>query len=252
MSTAPLRAAINGVLHHFGYRVVRCDSTPKADLDMFCKHISACGFDPQHILDVGANKGNWSREVKKTFANAAFTLIEPQNEMRLLLDQFCNETPGARWLNVGAGAEMGELELTLFPDTVSTSFAISADQAQHRGLSRRTVPLMTLDHICAEIIHAIPELVKMDVEGFEYEVLKGSTSLLGKTEVFLLELCFFDPRINAKTFHEMVAIMADFGYRPYNFTMFLARPHDGALGVCELAFARDRGLLRDYRGWVKR
>jgi FkbM family methyltransferase len=244
-----LKVAIQGVFRRFGYRVVRSDNIPLADLGAFCAHIAARGFRPRHILDVGANKGEWSREVKRTFTDATFTLIEPQAEMRPFLDQFCAETPGARWLNAGAGACMGEAKLTLFPDTVSTTFAITEDQARQIGLPQRTVPLLTLDHVCTEIIRAVPELVKLDVEGFEYEVLKGSASLLGRTEVFLLELCFFEPRTNPKSFHEMVAIMADFGYRPYDFTMFMPRPRDGALGLCELAFARDHGLLRAYRGW---
>lgn len=249
MPPSTLKLAIQNVLRRFGYHVVRSRNVPWADLGVFCAHVAARGFRPLHVLDVGANRGDWSRVARRTFPDATFTLIEPQVEMRPHLDRFCAETPGARWLNAGAGAAMGELELTLFPDSVSSSFALSRDQARQMGLPQRMVPLLTLDHVCSEILHATPELVKLDVEGFEYEVLKGSRSLLGRTELFLLELCFFEPRTHAKPFHEMVAIMADFGYRPYDFTMFMARPRDGALGLCELAFARDDGFLRSYRGW---
>lgn len=41
------------------------------------KKLKSFGFDPKNILDIGANKGKWSIEVrKKVFPNAKYTLIE--------------------------------------------------------------------------------------------------------------------------------------------------------------------------------
>ena len=42
------------------------------------KKLQSFGFNPQNILDIGANKGRWSLEVnKKVFPKSYFTLIEP-------------------------------------------------------------------------------------------------------------------------------------------------------------------------------
>ena len=42
------------------------------------KKLQSFGFNPQNILDIGANKGRWSLEVnKKVFPKSNFTLIEP-------------------------------------------------------------------------------------------------------------------------------------------------------------------------------
>ena len=41
------------------------------------KKLQSFGFEPKNILDIGANKGKWSLEVKKKlFPNAEYTLIE--------------------------------------------------------------------------------------------------------------------------------------------------------------------------------
>lgn len=41
------------------------------------KKLKSFGFDPKNILDIGANKGKWSIEVrKKVFPNAKYILIE--------------------------------------------------------------------------------------------------------------------------------------------------------------------------------
>lgn len=37
------------------------------------------GFNPAHVVDVGANHGNCAREVLKVFPNSNYTLIEPQS-----------------------------------------------------------------------------------------------------------------------------------------------------------------------------
>ena len=38
--------------------------------------------------------------------------------------------------------------------------------------------------------------------------------------------------------------MADLGYEPYDFTTFMKRPSDQAIGVAEIAFALRGGTLR--------
>ena len=72
---------------------------------------------------------------------------------------------------------------------------------------------------------------------------------MGKTEVFLVELPFFNPRAGGKSFCELIAEMNDLGYVPYDFTYFLRRDHDQALGLCEVAFARKDGILRAFKQW---
>jgi len=35
------------------------------------------GISPRNILDIGAEKGNWTKMVRRTFPSCRFTLIEP-------------------------------------------------------------------------------------------------------------------------------------------------------------------------------
>ena len=245
-----LRSSAKELFARFGYRVTHETNTPVADLAGFCRNIKARGFAPKRIVDVGANRAAWSTTVRSVFPDADFTLLEPQIELKPYLDRFCADAKSARWINAGAGDADGELTFTPFPDTVSSSFATSADEASAMGLEQRVVPVTTLDTLCADVIGAIPDMVKLDVEGFEHKVLEGSKTLIGQTELFLLELTLFEPRADSKVFHEMVALMADLGYRVYDFTTFQFRPLDGAIGLCEAVFAREAGQLRADPSWV--
>jgi FkbM family methyltransferase len=55
-----------------------------------------------------------------------------------------------------------------------------------------TVPVTTLDNLLAKRFQGIQLLIKLDVEGFEFEVLKGAESTLTITPppIWLVEVCF--------------------------------------------------------------
>ena len=40
------------------------------------------GFAPKHIIDVGANRGLWTRTALQYFPDAHYTLIEPQDHLK--------------------------------------------------------------------------------------------------------------------------------------------------------------------------
>jgi hypothetical protein len=63
----------------------------------------------------------------------------------------------------------------------------------------------------AEYKLPVPEMVKIDAQGFDLKVLRGAVSLLGKTQVFLVEAavpCSFE-----NTFAATVQFIAEHGYR---------------------------------------
>jgi FkbM family methyltransferase len=204
------------------------------------------GFKPNHIIDVGAHRGDWSRDARHYFPEAGFTLIEPQIEMAPCLETFCQETRQARWLVAGAGALPGELHLTVTDRLDTSSFAFTANHAENNGFERRLVPVVTLDAVCTD--SPIPEMVKIDAEGFDLQVMQGSQKLLGATELFFLEVLLFD-YFPGQSLQHTVSFMASRGYEPFDITDLNRRPSDGALALMEVAFARRNGFLRANRGW---
>jgi FkbM family methyltransferase len=225
------------------------EQQPIGDMNLFLRSLAARGFTPLHILDVGANYGNWSWVAKEAFPNAAFTLVEPQIEMKSYLDGFCEKTGRSRWVNAGAGPRNEERVLTVWPDLAGSSFTPTESEAKEYSKERRIVPVRTIDSILAESDLPLPELVKMDIQGFELEALQGANTLLGKTELFILEVSFFRFSINQPTFVAVIEFMFGQGYVPYDFCGFLRRPYDGALGQADIAFAKEKGLLRSSNRW---
>ncbi|MGI9518443.1 MAG: FkbM family methyltransferase [Pirellulaceae bacterium] len=228
----------------FALRLVRRNSLPKASLTAFLCQLSAQGFCPNHIVDVGANRGSWSQKAHRVFPQAGFTLIEPQQEMKHHLDGFQRRCPQARIITAGVSDFVGKLTLCVTPDTVSSGFLHAPKNARQHDWPTREVPVFTLDHLVQQELNLIPDMVKIDAEGMEARIMRGASRLIGHTELFLLEAPLIDPPPGWSSFSELVAMMADFGYEVYEFTHLMRLHGRPATSLLEMAFARRNGFLR--------
>jgi FkbM family methyltransferase len=196
------------------------------------------------IMDVGANRGWWSKLAAAVFPEARLTLIEPQEELLPDLEQFVSSHPGSRYILSGVGASEGRLPLTLWDDTMGSSFRAHPDAS----LRQREVPVTTIDCLIAQGT-SVPDLIKLDVQGFELDVLRGASSTFGVTEAYIIEVCLYPFYDGAPSFYDVVSFMHERQYAVYDFPGFGRRPSDGALGYCDVCFVKEGGFLRSSNSW---
>lgn len=222
---------------------------PIAQIGLFLEDLRARGFAPRGIVDVGANAGHWSRLAHSVFGPVPLLMIEPQAEMEEALSALAKDTPGSHYVRAGAGRSAGEMVQTIWEDRAGSSFLPHVEpQLLQSGRQRRT-PIVTLDAVLAERPGFRPDLVKLDIQGFELEALAGGTSLFGRTEVFIAETSLFRFLPNQPVLREIVQFMAERDYELYDITEFLRRPSDGAVGQLDCAFVKARGRFRASDAW---
>jgi hypothetical protein len=76
-----IRHMIQSILGQFGFQIVyfgKGRKAPPDPLNAFLIALRGLGFNPSHIVDVGANRGQWTRTVSRHFPQAHYTLVEPQ------------------------------------------------------------------------------------------------------------------------------------------------------------------------------
>ena len=129
-------------------------------------------------FDIGAHVGN--RVAAWTRLGARVVAVEPQAHLMVWLRRRYGRMPGVTLIEAAVGAAEGAATLhldprnltvaSLSPDWIAT---VGRDAAFSRVQWRAAEPvrLTTLDALIAA--HGRPALCKIDVEGFEAEVLRG-------------------------------------------------------------------------------
>jgi FkbM family methyltransferase len=238
-----VKQLIQSILAKFGFRLVRVNDGPRPSegLDPFFSLLQRLGFAPKHILDVGANRGNWTRAAIKHFPNAHYTLVEPQDHLKSHIQDLLDRGYKIQWINAGAGDRSGSMPMNISPRDDSSTFVLTDRHGQTTGSQRTTVPVKTLNEIVSSSSAPAPEMVKIDAEGFDLHVLAGASALLGKTDIFLVEAVVCGNYENSVA--EIVKFMANAGYRLIDITDLNRSPRHGVLWLCELAFLRIESRL---------
>lgn len=245
-----IKSAIKSGLTAIGIEIYRNRGGGIGTLAGFLGDIRARGFKPRGIIDVGANRGDWTRLALSTFPEASVIMIEPQDEMEPYLSKLCGGVGGRHYVKAGAAREAGELVLTIWPDLAGSSFAPEVDSSQLKSGKQRKTPVVTIDSLlCETYPKFVPDLIKLDVQGFELEALSGANTTFGRTEVFIVETSLFGILPGEPITREVISFMFERGYELYDITGYQRRPFDGALGQVDLAFVKSEGRFRSEARW---
>lgn len=223
------------------------DSSDKDGLlSLFFENLKQVGFSPKHIIDVGANRGTWTRKTLKFFPDAHYSLIEPQSHLKVHFQDILNN-PKVAFYPCGAGSSSGSFKFTIANRDDSCSFNYSEEEANEFGFEQIDIEVKTLNEIFANNSNwPIPDIIKIDAEGLDIEVLKGASNYHGKTEVFLVEAGVFEKEFqNSVT--NVVSYMDEIGYKLFDITD-LNRPFfPSFLWLVELVFIRKGGLIDSFK-----
>lgn len=117
------------------------------------------------------------------------------------------------FINTAIGSELGKAELT-FPENDTWLGTISAKENDYvnkfENLKTTTVSIDTLDNY-SQLNNLIPDLLKIDTEGFEIEVLKGAEQILKENKPIII----FESNDNEKRV-ELFQHLNQFNYGIYN------------------------------------
>ncbi len=222
-------------------RRLRDDRGPDHGASVLFSTVKRFGFSPRLVLDIGANHGNWTRAALQYFPDAQYVLIEPQDHLKVCIQDLIDSGYKVRWVNAGVADQSGMLPFFISTRDDSSTFLSADNPSQTKPAPVTMVAVETLDTLLSKYNLPVPEMVKIDAEGFDLKVMQGASRLIGKTEVFLLEAGVLCPFENSVA--RVVSTMAEFGYRLVDITELNRSPKHGVLWLTELAFLRSSSPL---------
>lgn len=132
----------------------------------------------QTVIDVGANRGQFALFARNKFPQARILSFEPNP----VLIQAVERT-GAEVYNLACGSTRGTLRLNVPTRDDDASILGSGDEAVHVKVVRLDEAIEPLEQ---------PALLKLDVQGYELEALKGAEGILDQIDEILCECSYWE------------------------------------------------------------
>jgi FkbM family methyltransferase len=198
--------------------------------------IKNLGFNPTHIVDIGANRGTWTRNALQYFPDAYYSLFEPQAYLSASFTDLL-KNPKIKFHAKGVGPCSGMMDLTTSERDDSFSFSFTAEQAEAFGVRQVKAPVITLDEYLPKLGLPRPELVKIDAEGWDLEVLKGAESTIANSEVVLMEASVMN-KMFKNNIKDVVWEMGKRDFTVFDITDLNRTQKHNALWLLEIAFVK--------------
>jgi len=162
------------------------------------------------FVDLGANEGFFSVIAARAVGPTGRVLaIEPQSRLGPVIRRNLelNDAANVTLAQVAISAEAGVAEFNLAPDTNSGSSGLS--RATRYANPTQSVRTLTLDLCLQEHALTMVDVMKIDIEGYEYEAVLGAKELFRTLKVRRLLIEIHDKLLSAR------------GLRPQDISDFL-------------------------------
>ncbi|MBN9692340.1 MAG: FkbM family methyltransferase [Verrucomicrobia bacterium] len=187
-----LKSIVRRAAHQFGVEIhsLNVHSSPAFQLLRGIEH-----FGITQVLDVGANVGQFSEELRSVGYDGDIVSFEPLAHAHAKVSAAARGD--SRWTvhpRCAVGDKDGTIEINVAGNSVSSSIlpmleTHSSVEATAAYIGVESVPICKLDSIAPQYLqNANPTLLKIDTQGFEWQVLDGASDILPRIQGVICEL----------------------------------------------------------------
>ncbi len=165
------------------------------------------------ILDVGGGQATTAKIFSKHFPNHKVFVFEPIKSNFLTIENSIDRTSNWHIINKAVGNIIGTSTINVgHRVTASTLLEVNSDEISDNtykiALKIKNIEEIQITTLDSEVPKdTIIDVLKLDVQGFELEVLKGATTILPDTKVIVIEINNHQEFKNAPTYYEIDAFL---------------------------------------------
>lgn len=205
------------------------------------------GFRPKVIYDIGANVGAWSTMCQALFAPQAIYLFEPQAQCLRAIERCCLSLK-APWKIIPAalGDESRELTLNITHNRAASSLLspktdVGLVDIGPASQDMERVQVKRLDDLAEGNGWPPPDLVKIDVQGFEKQVMEGGGRTLAQARYIVVEVSLRPLYEGQALLPEILSAFVRWGFDLVDINETLRRWPAGELWQVDLWLRGQRG-----------
>ena len=164
------------------------------------------------IIDIGANKGQFSLAARKNYPESKIFAFDPLNNSAKIFKKIFSKDKNTNFFNYAIGPSFGKKLIHISKkDDSSSLLSIGKLQSElFPGTEESKTSLINIsplgDLITRQDIKK-PALLKLDVQGFEYEALLGCKSLLDAFDAIYCECSYVELYEKQKLANDVINLL---------------------------------------------
>lgn len=227
-----LKHHIKCFAQRFGFDIIRFNarSSPVARRIKLFQH-----FGIECVLDVGASTGGYGAELRSTGYDQRIISFEPSSDAFPALETRASRDALWDTVQLALGKESDEAILNLSLNRESNSILSIKDRhtaayTQAKYVGSEVVAVETLDHVFDRYCVAGTSIfLKIDTQGYEYQVLLGAEACLSHITGVQVELSLVPMYEDETPFVEIITYLQAHGFSLMSFQPVIDDPETGQL-----------------------
>ena len=201
------------------------------------------------LLDVGASEGTYSLQLRQHGYEGNILSFEPLSESFAVLQQRAARDPLWSCENLALGDSDGMIEINVSGHKTSSSILPISEthlnaMPSSAFIDLEKVRVARLDSLKSIMIKRDAVIyLKVDVQGYEKQVLEGARETLKQTRVIELELSLAPMYVGGADFMEMITYLTQLEFKMVSIEPFFTDPKTGQILQVDGIFVKEEVIL---------
>lgn len=208
-------------------------------------------FEIDLVIDVGANVGQYGSLLRNLGYKNQIYSFEPISEVFSILQIKASKDDNWEAFNNGIGSKNETLLINISKNFVSSSLLPITDisttaKPDTKFTRQEEISIITLDTFFEEkeIIKWKNPFLKIDVQGYERQVIDGSLHILENISVLQIELSLVKLYEGSMLYKEVISLMEELGFYLYTIIPGFRNPQTGQLLQADGVFVNEKLVIK--------
>jgi FkbM family methyltransferase len=236
-----IKLLINNCTAYFGYQIYKAPFSRRQIESGHFKWLQDLGI--QTILDIGANEGQFINKISLILPEANIYSFEPLKKPFEQLQKLAFQNKNITAFNFALGDE--EKESIIHHNEYSPSSSMLELTSLHKGafpftrnVLEENISVKVFDKISSGLNLQKNILLKIDVQGFEINVLRGAEGTLKDIDVIFIETSFYELYKHQPLFNDIYSFLFQRGFGYFGSFEQLYDERDGRILQADSIFIK--------------